>query len=524
MAKWKSVALRFATNRTLIVLIAAILGLLLTFNIASNVEDNQFKQRALAVAESVAAIPQVAIYVEEKGHSSELQALANKVATQTGARYIVIADSNGIRLTHPNPALVGLRIDGPLLALQGKSYTTVNSGSLGRSANGKTPIFNASGKIIGLVSAGFLASSFTGETSYLRQAFLLYGIGLIILGFFLAEFLARRLRNRKIEAELQSIRTKYQEREAMLHAIKEGVITLTPHNRIVLINDEAKRLLQLDESAIGNSIESLIPHGRLLDLLEGEVHEDDDGLVLNESFSLRVNRRSVKLLGKDIGAVITVRDRTEHIGLMRELDSIKNLTNALRAQQHEYSNRMHTLTGLLELQRYEEASQYLGEISHVDANLAETLRDKLDDPTITALLLAKVSIAREKGVKLDISPLTSIGDLAIDQNAKITVVGNLIDNAIEATAGMQSAQVNVIFDQVRHNEKRIQVQDNGPGLPEPYPQVVFEDGFSTKSLQANSHRGLGLAIVSRLVKQAAGVVECRNDDGAIFTVVLPVNA
>lgn len=524
MTNWRHVALRFATNRALIVLIAAILGLVLTFNIAKNVEDNQFKQRALAVAESVASIPQVAAFVEGKGHGSELQALATKVASQTGARYIVIADNQGIRLTHPNSSLIGLRIDGPLLALQGKSYTTVNSGSLGRSANGKTPIFNASGKIVGLVSAGFLTSNFTGETSYLRKAFLLYGIGLIILGFFLAEFLARRLRSRKVEMELQTIRTKYQEREAMLHAIKEGVITLTPNNRIILINDEAKRLLQLDENSIGKSIDSLIPQGRLLDLLEGEVFEEDDGLVLNESFSLRVNHRPVKLLGKDIGAVITVRDRTEHIGLMRELDSVKNLTNALRAQQHEYSNRMHTLTGLLELKRYEEAAQYLGEISHVDANLAETLRDKLDDPTIAALLLAKVSIAREKGVKLEISPLTSIGDLTIDQNAKVTVVGNLIDNAIEATAGMRGAEVKVLFDRVGSNAKRIQVSDNGPGLPEPNSHVVFEDGFSTKSFQANSHRGMGLAIVSRMVKQASGTIDCRNENGAIFTVLLSVKS
>ena len=522
MTNWKEISLRIATNRTLIVLVAAILGLAFTFNIANQIEDNQYKQRALAVAEAVAAIPVVAKDIEIGSHQAELQTLTNKIIWQTGAAYIVIADKNGIRQTHPNASLIGQRIDGRLLALEGKSYTTVNNGSMGRSANGKTPIYSQSGKIVGLVSAGFLTSHFTGETSYLRQAFLLYGLGLILLGFLIAEFLSRRLRNRKVEAELQSMRTKYQEREAMLHAIKEGVITLSPNNRIVLINDEAKRLLQLTDNAIGKSIDALIPQGRLLDLLEGEVQLQDDGLVLNDSFSLRVNRRLVKHLGRDVGAVITVRDRTEHIGLMRELDSVKNLTNALRAQQHEYSNRIHTLNGLLELKRYEEASEYLGEISMVDADLAETLSDKLADQTITALLLAKIVIAREKGVHLKVSPLVSINDLIIDQNAKITVIGNLIDNAIEATVGMSNAEVNVIFDQISSNMKRIQVIDNGPGLPEPKPEVVFEDGFSTKSIHVNSHRGLGLAIVSRLVKQTGGEVTCHNENGAIFTVLLKV--
>ena len=418
--------------------------------------------------------------------------------------------------------MIGLRIDGQLLALTGKSYTTLNNGSLGRSANGKTPIYSADHKIVGLVSAGFLSSQFAGETGYLRQAFLLYGIGLIVLGFFLAEFLSRRFRNRKMEAELQAVRIKYHEREAMLHAIKEGVVSLTQNRRIVLINDEAKRLLQLDDHAIGKSFEEIIPQSRLLDLLEGETRPEDDGFVLSENFSLRVSYRPVRQMGRDIGAVITIRDRTEHIGLLRELDSVKNLTEALRAQQHEYSNRIHTLNGLLELKRFDDASQYLGEISLLDADLAETLFDKLSDQTVTALLLAKVSIAREKGVSLKITPLTAIDDLSIDQNAKVTVIGNLLDNAMDATVGIADGQVEIIFDELSKSIKRIQVLDNGPGLPLPDPEVVFEDGFSTKAFQNNSHRGLGLAIVKRLVKQSGGTVSCRNELGAIFTIKLPV--
>ena len=521
MISWRSGLLKIATNRTLVVLLAAILAVLLTFNIASHSLDEQYKERALTVAKAVAAIPQVVAGVESKDVNHELQALTLDIAKQTGATYIVIADDHGIRLTHPKPEEIGLRIDGPLLALQGLSYTTLNNGSLGRSANGKTPVYGRNGKVVGLVSAGFLTSTFSGQISYLRQSFLLYGVGLIFLGFFLSELLSRKLRNKRIESELQTTRVKYQEREAMLHAINEGVITLTPDRRIILINDEAKRLLGLNSSPVGRPIDEVLPQGRLLDLIEGEVPQGDDELVLNENFSLRVNFRPVKQLGRDIGSVVTLRDRTEHIGLMRELDSVKNLTNALRAQQHEYSNRIHTLSGLIELKRYEEASEYLGEISLLDADLAETLNDKIANPTMTALLLAKVVIAREKGVTLSIDAKTSIDDLALDQNAQITVIGNLIDNAIEATAGSQPAIVVMTIEEV-NDFKRITVEDSGHGLPEPNPEVVFEDGFSTKGTQPGAHRGLGLAIVHRLVKQAGGEITCRNRNGAIFTVVLPV--
>lgn len=522
MMKMRESVLRALTNRALIILLAAIIGLVLTFNISRHVQDNQFKERALTLAQTVAAMPPIAQLIKDGDPLGLLQPLATKIAQDTGASYVVITDSRGIRLTHPNPARIGERIDGPLLALQGKSYTTLNEGTLGRSANGKTPIYDSDHLIVGLISAGFLTSTFTGQTSYLREAFILYGFGVIILGIFLSELLFRRFSNRRLDLELQKTRIAYQERDAMLHAIKEGVITLDPQKRVTMLNDEAKRLLALSDEAIGEPIDTVLPQGRLLDLIEGEGRQDEDETVLNDNFSLLVHYRPVKQLGRDIGAVITMRDRTEHIGLLRELDSVKNLTDALRAQQHEYANRIHTLGGLLDLGGYEEAIAFLGEISEVDADLAEHLNDRTISPTLTALLLAKVVIAREKGVKLMVDAQTSLDDLALDSNAQITVVGNLLDNAIEAVNGRTDANVSITFIQGAENTKIIRVQDTGPGLPEPNPEVVLEDGFSTKTSVTGTHRGLGLAILVRLVRQVGGSIHCFNRNGAVFEIEIPM--
>ncbi len=522
---WRVSLTKVATNRTFIVFLAAALGLLLTFNIAKNVEENQYKERALTVAESVASIPLVADLVEGGDPQHELQTLAERIRHQTGATYIVITDHDGIRFSHPNSLLIGQRIDGLLFALEGKSYTTLNNGTLGTSANGKTPIYNMQGKIVGLVSAGFLISNFSHETTYLRQSFLLYGLGVIILGFFLAEFLSRRLRSRKGQIELTEMRLKYQEREAMLHAIKEGVISFSPQHKVLLINDEACRLLNLSPDVVGKFIQDLLPPSRLLDLLEGEIAQGDDELLLNENFSLRVNHRSVRQLGRDIGSIVTIRDRTEHVDLLREIDSVKNLTDALRGQQHEYANRIHTVTGLLELDRMNEALLYLGEISSIEGNLAETLTNRIANSTIAALLLAKTAIAREKGITLTVHAETPFDDLEIGINAQITIIGNLIDNAIEAATGVEDGAVVISFTQHDKIYKSIEVRDNGHGLPEPDPDIVFEDGFSTKPTATHGHRGhrgLGLAIVNRLVRQAKGSISCINDDGAVFFVKLPV--
>jgi two-component system CitB family sensor kinase len=526
MIRWRNRLVGAASNRTFIVLVAATLGLVLTFHIARQVQDQEYQQRALTLAQSIAAIPEVDYLVSIDDPNHQLQELATQIAKKTHATYIVIADHNGVRLSHPNPKKIGQRLTtleaGVVLA--GTSTTELDHGSLGVSANGRTPIFNNQGKVIGLVSAGYLTSNFGGEVSSLRTSFLLYGFGIILLGFMLAEILARRLRNRRVETELEETRLKFQERDAMLHAIKEGVITLTRDKKIGLINDEAKRLLGLNDNVIGKQIESVVSEGRLLDLLEGEVFQGDDEQVLNERFSLRVNHKAVKQFGRDIGSIITLRDRTEHIGLMRELDSVKNLTNALRAQQHEYANRMHTINGLLELHRYEDAKDYLGEIASLDADLAETLNNKIANPVITALLLAKTVFSREKGVTLVIESHTSLDDLKLEQDAQITVIGNLIDNAIEATASAIGGIVTVSFEDGSDSNKRITVRDTGPGLPEPSPEVVFQDGFSTKSAFSSAHRGLGLAIVYRLVAQVGGRISCFNDKGAVFVVEIPVHS
>lgn len=516
--------LRFFWNRALIVLVAALLGLVMTFNVAHHAQNQEYLTRALTLAESISIMPDVIQLVQTNDANHELPPLALLIAKRTGASYIVFTDKDGVRLSHPNPALIGQKVDDAQATLAGASITSFNPGSLGLSANGRTPIFNSSGEVIGMVSAGFLTNTFYHQVKSLEDSFIFLGFGIILLGFILSEILARTLRNKRIENELEETKIKYQARDAMLHAIKEGVITLATDRKIILINDEAMRLLDLNKSAVGQPIDAVLPQGRLLDLLEGETPQGDDEIVLNENFSLRINTRPVRRLGRVIGSVITLRDRTEHIGLLRELDSVTNLTNALRAQQHEYANRIHTISGLVDLGRMDDAKQYLGEISTMDADLAEKLNDKIINQTVTALLLAKVVIAREKGVNLTIDPKTSLDDISLDLNAQITVIGNLIDNALDSVAGQSDAQVSLTIEASHSETKIITVRDNGSGLPEPRPDIVFEDGFSTKSSENAAHRGLGLAIVSRLVKQAGGSITCYNNHGAVFVVDIPVTA
>ncbi len=486
-------------------------------------EDAQYEQGALAVALAAAALPQVADGLAAGDAGGALQTIAEQVRVKTGAAYVVIIDRNGIRHSHPRPALIGERVLEPVIALDGRPHTGVDNGRLGRSANGKAPVTDRQGHVVGEVSAGILERQIDADKARELRRLAVFAATALALGVLVSLWLARRLKRQTFGLELPAIASLLQEREAMLHGIREGVVTLDPEGRVSLVNDEARRLLGFGEAGVGKRLDTLVPPGRLHDLLTGDVRPGDDEVVLTDRFCLKVNRMPVRLQGSDLGAVVTVRDRTEHVELLRELDSVASLTEALRGQQHEHANRMHTVAGLLELDRPREAASYLSEVAGDAAGLAEQLRDSVGNPTIVALLLGKATVARERGVVLSVSCTAPIGDAVVQNRLAVTVLGNLIDNAVDAVSGPPGSLVQVELARTR-GRFLIRVSDNGPGIEPTVRKHLFEDGFSTKPVREGGHRGLGLALVHRLVTQAGGTIVLQDSLPTTFDVLLPVHS
>jgi len=223
--------------------------------------------------------------------------------------------------------------------------------------------------------------------------------------------------------------------------------------------------------------------------------------------------------------VITLRDRTEMEGLIRQLDSATGLAKALRVQEHEFANRLHVIVGLLDLQEFAEARSYVaGVTSSGQVGVAEDLRSRLSPPMIAALLVAKQSIAAERDVNLSISAKSTM-DMPAGTAAQnvMTILGNLIDNALDAVAD-QAAPRKVVVTITDSNGLTILVHDNGPGINKLHAQDIFTDGFTTKTAQGDRHRGIGLALVRRLVTRAGGTITVNHGPGACFEVVLPAVA
>jgi two-component system, CitB family, sensor kinase len=521
-----SLASRILAFQLAIVLGALLVGAIVSIIVERQRLDAQYEQRALTVAQSVAGMPSVRDALNDSDPSHTLQPLAEGMRRASGASFVVIAGANGIRYSHPNPSMIGKPIDeDPSAILAGHTFVGIQQGTLGVSARGKAPIFDGSGRVIGIASVGFLEQELSRQLASNLPLLALYLMVAVALGVIGSLLLARHLKRQTFGLEPEEIATLLEQREASLHGIREGTIATDVDGKVTLINDEARRLLRLPGDSLGQPLTEVLPPGRVRDLLIGQVTGADE-VVLAADRVLVVSRMPVVVRGRTIGHVATLRDRTELESLLRELDNARSVTEALRAQAHDFSNRLHTIAGMIELGRHEEAIQMTTESSNVSQELTESLLERVGDPVLGALLLGKSAVAAERGIQFRLSPDSRLDGDAGHPRDLITVVGNLIDNALDAAATSSNGGPRWVEVSIHKadGDVVIQVHDSGPGIGAGELERIFSEGYTTKLAGQGSRRGLGLALVQQVATRRGGAVTVVNQGGALFTVRLPLTA
>ena len=511
-----------------IVLLTVSAGFAVSYVQASHNLDDRAGERSLGIAHAVAGTPAIVAAFDDPHPAAVIDPIVERIRSATGAAFIVVANRQGIRYSHPNPAKIGTSLlsdpgEDPASVLAGRTFVGVQSGSLGRSVRAKVPLFDQQGRVIGLVSVGVLETEVSSELRAALPVTLIppmLGLALGVVGAFL---LARRVKRQTFGLEPEEIAALLEQREAMLHGLREGTITVDAAGRVTLLNDEAQLLLGLDRSALGRNLADVLPSGRVRDVLTGREDGRDETILVGDRVLL-VNRMPVELRGRSIGAVVTLRDRTELDGLVRELDDTRSLADALRAQEHEFANRLHVIGGLIELRRYDDAVHFINLSSTLHQELAGTLFERVGDPILAALLLGKASVASERGLTLQVSSVTLPTEVD-DARGLVTVLGNLIDNALDSAAqGAGGGRVDVSIS-VEGDDLVLQVHDSGPGIDPAIIDEIFRDGFTTKvARDGNRRRGIGLAVASQEVRKRGGTIRVENADGALFTVVVPLRA
>jgi two-component system CitB family sensor kinase len=486
--------------------------------------DRSAGRRSLVIARTVASVPEIARAFARPRPERTIDPIAERIRRATDASFVVVADRHGIRYSHPNRKMLGKSLAGdpgepigPVLA--GREFIGVQNGSIGRSVRAKVPLRNAQGHVIGLVSVGVLERNISDALTSSLPVVLIPPLLGLLLGTAGSFLLARRIKRQTFGLEPKEIATLLEQREAVLHGIREGTVATDASGRVTLVNDEAKRLLGLSEDVVGRTLVDVVPAGHVREVLAGAV-DGPDQVVLVGDRVLVANRMPVTVRGRAVGAVITLRDRTELEGLLRELNDVRSLADALRAAEHEFSHRLHVLAGLIELGRKDEALGFIAQSSHVHQALVASIVESIGEPTVAALLLGKTAVASERGIELRVTGDTSLPEDHGDTRELVTVIGNLVDNALDSVAPLGHGFVEVTVREA-DDGVIVRVRDSGPGVDPVLVDEIFRDGFTTKVATGTGRRGLGLALVSQTVRRRrGGYVRVEHDGGAVFTAFL----
>jgi sensor histidine kinase regulating citrate/malate metabolism len=475
-----------------------------------------YKGRLIGVAESVARLPSVVDAFGTPVPAETIQPIAEVIRQASNVTYVVVTDRNGVRQSHPNPAEIGKHVStDPSVPLSGEIYVGTQTGTLGESWRVKVPIFDGTGTVIGSASVGVLESTLAEDLHEdLPQLFgwLLVAAVLSSLG---AMYISKMVWRRIYKLEPEDIAALLETRDAMLHGLGEGLVAVDADGKVALVNDEARRLLGVGEEITGSPGAVCLEPGVQRLLASGSATEE---LVLSGERILLGKVNAATVDGREVGKVLILRDRTELHAMLRDRDGALDVTQALRAQAHEFANKLHVISGLLELGERDKAIEYLGR-SHSDADIANRpLAAGITDHGVQALLIAKSTVCAERGIEIDVSPDSVCSPEA--GGDVITVLGNLIDNAVDA-AGYDST-IAVRIDETADGARTITVEDEGPGVPEADRARVFDAGVTTKDAEGINSRGFGLALVQRVARRRGGAAEVSSSalGGACFTVVL----
>jgi len=493
--------------------------------LVSSILEEYIGRNALNVSKTVSLTTVVHEGLKNK-NSTQIQLYAESVRKATGARFVVVGDHEGRRYSHPVPERIGKLMvggDNPRALERGEAYVSKAVGTLGPSMRGKVPIFANSGKVIGVVSVGYLQETVESVTEGYLQRVLLWVFGLFLLGGIGTWLIARNVKQSIFGLEPVEIARLFMERNAILDSIREGVVAINDKGQVTMLDHEAAKILKIPpESGIGISIESILPQTRMLEVLKSGEEQFDQEMIIG-GIEVIVNRVPIWQNDRVAGVVSSFRRKDEIDRMAQELTQIQEYSEVLRTQTHEYSNKLHTLAGLIQLGSHQEALDLIGRETSGYQELLGTLAETVPEPLLSAIILGKYNRAQELRINFQLDPESRMIDIPkkINREKIVTILGNLLENALEAaqenTSGKRMVQLSMTdFG----NDLIFEVEDSGSGIEDESVDLSLQHGFTTKS---GTGRGIGLSLVHENLKYLGGhLTVVRSSLGGMrFTIYIP---
>ncbi|KGM45748.1 DcuS/MalK family sensor histidine kinase [Neobacillus niacini] len=489
----------------LVVLVSLMItDLLISNTVSENIQKHQ-EEKARMVSRSIATSHIVIEALEDGRKTNEIQDYTKDIQAATDMMFIVVMDMNGIRKSHPNPDQIGKHFVGgdEKEALKGREYVSSSNGTLGKSLRAFTPIYNVIGEQIGVAAVGIALESVKAALGKSHRSILTVTILGLLVGIIGAVLLAKYIKRILFGLEPFAIAKIFVERSTMLQSVHEGIIAVDNEQTITLVNRSARQIFKkagLSKDPVGMKVHEFLQSTRLDQVLEKGKPELDEEQIIN-GVSILVNRVPLIVKGEVVGAISTFRDKTDVNQLAEQLTGVKTYAEALRAQSHEFMNRLHVILGMVQMKCYDELSDYIRAIvGHHNQELGN-MAQSIKDPALAGFLMGKLSYAREERVAFNIEVHSVIPEPASPKmtHELITILGNLIDNAIEAMADSIDKTLDVNL-QYSGKFLTMEVMDSGPGIPNEIQRNVLEKGYSTKG----ENRGYGLYLVTKSIENLGG--------------------
>ena len=521
---------RFSLETKIVVLVCLVVFMALLATsipissiVAQRTQDN-LGANAINVARMVARSPLVIRNLDLPQDTGEIQAFAREIRLATGVEFITVFDLAHVRWSHPDSSRVGQLFAGgdEERALHGEEYTSVALGTLGTSLRAFAPVYAPDGRQVGAVAVGILLDNVRQAVRQSREiVYLGSGLGLMI-GLAGAFLLARNVKQTLFGLEPFAIARLLEERNAMLQSVREGILAVDRQGRITLVNEEAARLFSragMEGGCLGDWVDDRVPNTRLKNVMESGQAEYDQEQDLH-GVVLFTNRVPVTVDGEIVGAIATFRDKTEIRQLAEELTGVRSYAEALRAQAHNFMNKLHVILGMVRMKCYDQLGEYVCRIAQEHEAEVVYVGRRIRDPVLAGFVLGKWSRARELGVEMLLTEDSYLPPTADSEvlHELVTVAGNLIDNALEALAEAEEKKLEITL-LWEAGQLTLVVSDTGPGIALNAQERIFQRGVSSKE----GNRGLGLALVrdSLLVLNGQITLNSRPGEGAEFVVTLP---
>jgi sensor histidine kinase regulating citrate/malate metabolism len=518
---WSLARQLFALQATIIVVVLAGVALA-TYLQLDETNREATAEEMLGIAHTLAAAPDVRAALDDPDPTAALQPLAERVRLDTSTDFVVVMSVDGIRFTHPNPTEIGRSFLGTIgPAANGETqFTETYTGTLGPSVRAVVPVFDG-GRVVALVSVGRSITAVSRELERQVPLVLAAAVLALLLAAVGSWLVSRWLRRSTHDLGPAELARMYEYYDAVLHAVREGLLLLDREGRVQLANDEARRLLRLPPDVQGRRIDTVgLPTALGETLATGDARDDEIHLTADRI--VVVSQKPARWGGRHLGTVVTLRDHTELRELVTQLQTIKGFADSLHAQAHEAANQLHTVISLIELGRADEALEFATTELAVTQHLTDAVIAGIAVPELAALVVGKAAEAGERGVELQVAEGTFVPAGVADPRDLVTIVGNLLDNAVDAAEEAPAPRWVRLAGRVTDEAVELRVSDSGPGVAAEDAERAFQRGWSTKRVGSHNGmgRGIGLALVRRAAQRHGGSVRLAGP--AEFAVRLPL--